>query len=81
MPSLESVTNEMNEGVRAHYASGHFDLETALTRIQNGGFVPVSRARAAEILAEPIDARVVMDCTGRDVTDEQIAARMAEVSA
>lgn len=47
MPSMESVTNELDEGVRAHYASGFFDLETALLRIQNGGFA----RRLAEVKA------------------------------
>lgn len=72
---------EQRLGIRAHYITGRHDLETALTRIQNGGFTQLTREQAAEILRQPITAETVKTFTGRDVTDEQIAARLAEVTA
>jgi hypothetical protein len=79
--TAEGLTSEINEATRAHYASGHHDLDTALIRIQNGGFVSITRDRAAEILRQPISAEAVKGLTGRDVTQEQITLRLAEVTA
>lgn len=84
MPSMESVTNELDEGVRAHYASGYYDLETALLRIQNGGFVERTREQASAVLSQPISVSLVKELTGKsgeNFTEEQIAVRLAEVSA
>lgn len=82
--SLSMTTTEFESeqrmGIRAHYASGHFNLEEALIRIQNGGFTQLTREQAAEILATPIRVETVKAFTGRDVTDGQIAARLAEVA-
>jgi len=77
--SAERLTSEINEATRAHYASGHHDLDTALVRIQNGGFVSITRERAAEILRQPISVETVKALTGRDVSTMQIARRLAEV--
>jgi hypothetical protein len=77
------LTAEQQLGIRAHYITGHHGLETALLRIQNGGFVSVSRDRAAEILRQPISVETVKALTGRsgqDITEEQIAARLAKVT-
>jgi hypothetical protein len=84
MPSAESLVAELRLGIRAHYCSGWLDLETALTRTQAGGFVLLSRERAAEILRQPISVEVVKELTGesgQNITEGQIAARLAEVTA
>jgi hypothetical protein len=74
------LDTEQRTSIRAHYVTGHFDREEALTRIQNGGFSQLSREQACEVLALPITPHDVAAWTGRQVTEEQIAARLAEVS-
>lgn len=76
-----NLDTEQRLSTRAHYATGHFDLEEALIRIQNGGFTQLTREQAAEILTAPITSKAVKTYTGRDVTAEQIATRLAEVTA
>ncbi len=81
---LSDMMYEIHLGIRAHYASGHFDLDTALDRIQFGGMHSMPRTRAAEILRQPIsvnDVRRVAGKSGRQATEESIAARLAEVPA
>lgn len=68
-------------GIRAQYVSGNFDRRDALTRIRMGGFTELASSRAEEILAAPITPAVVLAWTAREVTEEQIAARLAEVTA
>jgi predicted glycosyl hydrolase (DUF1957 family) len=75
------LDTEQRLGIRAHYITGRHDLETALLRIQNGGFTQLTREQAVEILTAPITAATVKTFTGRDVIDGQIAARLAEVTA
>ncbi len=72
---------EMNDSIRSHYITGHFDLETALARTENAGLVTLPRERAVDLLRQPITPYRVKVLTGKDVTEEQIAARLAEVSA
>lgn len=75
------LTDDINLGIRAHYVTGWFDLDTALDRIQFGGLTVLNRRVAAQILRQPITTEQVKARTGRDVTDEQIAGRLAEVTA
>lgn len=81
MPTAGSLVRELRVSIRAHYCSGWLDLETALSRTQAGGFVTLSREEAAGVLRQPISVEVVKELTGKDITEEQIAARLAEVTA
>lgn len=40
--SVADLTNERNLGIRASYITGHFDRDTALARIQFGGFATLT---------------------------------------
>jgi hypothetical protein len=78
------LTYETNLSIRAHYASGRFDLDTALDRIQFGGPTILRRDVAAEILRQPIslnDVRRLAGRSGQTATEASIAARLAEVTA
>lgn len=77
--TTESLDTEQRASIRAHYITGHFDHEEALIRIENGGFSPLTREQAIAVLTLPITPNLVWDWTGRHVTEEQIAARLAEV--
>lgn len=81
---MSDLTAETTLSIRAHYASGHFDLDTALDRIQFGGMTVLRRDVAAEILRQPIALDVVRQLTrktGQAATEESVAARLAEVTA
>jgi hypothetical protein len=75
------LDTEQREGIRASYITGRHDLETALLRIQNGGFSQLTREQAIAVLTQPITPAQVKQWAGKDVTEEQIAARLAEVTA
>lgn len=79
--TMDRLDTEQQTSIRAHYVTGHFAEEEALARIRFGGFFTLDEDRAAEVLAAPITPAVVKEWTGKDVTEEQIAARLAEVSA
>lgn len=79
--TASELDTEQRPGIRAHYITGRHDLETSLLRIQNGGFSQLTRDQAVEVLSAPITVATVKTLTGRDVTDEHIAARLAEVTA
>jgi hypothetical protein len=79
--SVMDLASEQQLGLRAHYLSGWLDLDTALARIQVGGFETLTRERAAEILSVPLTVEQVKAHTRRDVSEEQITARLAEVKA
>jgi hypothetical protein len=68
-------------GIRAAYITGRYTREDALTRIENNAPVSLSHEEALAILAAPITPELVRGSTGQDVTEEQIAARLAEVGA
>lgn len=81
---LSDMMYEIHLGIRAHYASGHFDLDTALDRIQFGGTTTMNRSDAADILRQPISLDEVRQLTGKSgqqATEESIAPRLAEVTA
>lgn len=75
------LMSEIHDNIQSHYITGYYDLDTALARIQNGGMVELPRDRAITILTRPITPYRVKRLAGRDVTEEQIAARLAEVTA
>jgi hypothetical protein len=77
--SIEDLTFQHQRSVRAHYVSGHFTLDEALQRLRVGGWYEINAEQAADVLSRPILAATVRELTGRDVTEEQIAARLAEV--
>lgn len=79
--TASELDTDQRLSIRAHYITGRHGLETALLRIQNGGFTQLTREQAAEILTAPITSKAVKTFTGRAVTDEQVAARLAEVTA
>ena len=75
------LDKEQREGIRASFITGRFSADDALLRIQNGGFCQLTHEQAIEILAQPITPQQVKEWSGKDVTEEQITARLAEVSA
>lgn len=75
------LMSEIHDNIQSHYITGYYDLDTALARLQNGGMVELPRERAVAILAKPITPYRVKVLAGRDVTAEQITARLAEVTA
>lgn len=75
------LMSEIYDSIRAYYYVGHFGLEEALSRIQNSGTVTLPREQAMEILRESISVDRAQQFTRRDVTEELIAARLAEVHA
>ncbi len=82
MPTpITDLTDAAVLSIRAHYVTGQVDLDTALDRIQFGGTTVLNRDVAAEILRQPISAEQVKASAGRDVTAEQIAGRLGEVTA
>lgn len=81
---LSDLMYEVNLSIRAHYASGHLDLDTALDRIQFGGMTVLNRDVAAEILRQPItldQVRQLTGKTGQSAAEDSIRARLAEVTA
>lgn len=78
--TTESLDTEQRQGIRAHYITGHLNREQALVRIENGGFSQLTREQATAVLSSPITPDLVWDWTGRHVTEEQIADRLAEVN-
>lgn len=79
--TYSDLMSETNDSIRAHYITGHFDLETAIARIQHGGLVDLPRERAVEILGTPMTVCRAQQFVSREITEELIAARMAEVTA
>jgi hypothetical protein len=75
------LDTEQREGIRASYITGRFTAEDALVRIQNGGFSQLTREQAVAVLTQPITQEQVKEWAGKDVTEEQITARLAEVTA
>jgi hypothetical protein len=78
---VPALASERELSIRAHYVSGHFNLQEALDRIRMGGFTELATSLAEDILRKPISPTAVRSCTGRNVTEEQIADRLAEVTA
>lgn len=79
--SYDDFTGEINDSLRAHYVTGHFDLETTITRTQHGGLVDLTREQAVKLLQQPITPYRVKVLTGKDVTEGLITAKLAEVNA
>lgn len=78
--TASQLETEQREGIRASFITGRFTVEDALIRIQNGGFSQLTREQAIAVLAHPITPAQVKQWSGKDVTEEQIAARLAEVA-
>lgn len=79
--TLAALTAETQRSIQAHFITGHFTLDEALTRIQHGGMTTLTREQAVEVLRSRIMEETVKAYTGRDVTAEEITARLAEVTA
>lgn len=79
--TMDSLDTEQRIGIRAAYITGHFNREEALIRIQNGGFSQLTRDEAIYVLSQPITPALVRELTGREITAEQIAARLVEAIA
>ncbi|MFC6017784.1 hypothetical protein ACFP2T_16405 [Plantactinospora solaniradicis] len=49
---LNDLNNQVNESIRVHHASGHFDREEAMARLTANGLTEV---QAKDLLAQPVD--------------------------
>jgi hypothetical protein len=65
--TLSSITNEITDSIRAHYATGYFDRDTALARLRVAAFAERAPEEAEVLLDSPIDPQVVKEYTGRPV--------------
>lgn len=77
--SIEDLTYQHGLSIRAHYASSHFSLDEALIRLRFGGLYTLTEEQAAAVLRQPISVEQVKDWTGKEITEGQIAARLAEM--
>lgn len=73
------IGDPTNQGVRAGYLSGRNTLDQSLDELERNGVRP--RERAAALLARPMSPERVLTWAGREVTAEQITARLAEANA
>lgn len=78
--SIEDLTSRQQLTIRAHYACGLYSLDEALHRLRFDGVYTLTEQQASKVLSRPIPAVTVRELTGRDVTEEQIAARLTEVN-
>jgi len=74
------VSDPAAQIIRASYLAGILDLETALARLQDNN-MHFSRQWAVNLLSRPMSAERVEHWAGVAVTDGQITARLAEVTA
>ena len=72
------VTDPINQTIRAEYLAGLIDLTTALDRLEANGMYR-HRPWSTALLSRPMSPERVRHFAGADVTEEQIAARLAEV--